>query len=242
MPATTAHKARELTVADIPMDRPIVTLDIDGVLNAFAARREGFSRRLLLDDDPTHYELSHSQRVVIPSEMRRLHGYRPGTSFRITWSDELMADIRILSESGDATVVWLTSWNAFADFLGWRCFWGDGPSPALGFLDSTTGMRRSSYAGKFVVLEELCKAMEVAHPDGDILPVIAIDDDAPWEERLWLSLDRTGEMDDPWPGCFHGIMTNPRYGITRTEWQEILALVRGGQATADGQATDGLPD
>lgn len=220
MVARTAHKARELAIADIPLDRPIVTLDIDGVLNAFDHGRERHEWDLPIEYAPMPYRINHSRKVTIPAEMCEQMGYWPGQSFRITWSDDLMADIAELAATGKVTLVWLTSWNEFADFLGWKCFWRGQASPVLGYIDCMLGGRRSSYAGKLIVLRSICQAMADAHPDGDAPMVVAYDDDAPWEWRGWRDGDDDGR--ETLPDFFLGMKTDPRYGITKSQWEDVL--------------------
>lgn len=219
MPRGTAHKAKELHVWEIPTDRPVITLDIDGVLNAFDHGRRLPSWQVPFEDDPSPYRINHSQRVTLPAEMCREYGYLPGQSFTITWSDDLMADIAEVARDGQATLVWLTSWNAYADFLGWRCFWRGEPSPVLGYIDSTYGGTRSSYVGKVRALDALCERMLFERPDNP-LPVIAFDDDQPWDSKRW---DGSGMM----PSFFHGFATDRRHGITRSQWDGVLDLIDG---------------
>lgn len=216
----TAHKAREISARDIPTDRPVITLDVDGVLNAFDHDRGSRMMGRRLEEAPVPYRINHSRKVTLPAEMCHQHGYGLGKSFRITWSDDCMADILSVAKSGMASIVWLTSWNEFADFLGWRCFWRGEPSPAIGYIDCTTGGMRSSYVGKLLAFFEVCEAMSDAHPDGDIPPVIAIDDDSPWTPRDWY---REGG-DDPLPDFFHGVATDPCYGLTRSQWEDVLGI------------------
>lgn len=220
MPARTSHKARPLSVSDIPADKPIVTLDIDGVLNAFDHGKRLRSWQRPIEDAPTLFRINHRQRIRVPREMCERHGYRYGQSFKITWSDDLMDAIEAAAKAGDATFVWLTSWNEFADFLGWRCFWRGRPSPVLGYLDCTQGGASHAYTGKVGAFEELCWRMESAHPDGDIPGIVAFDDDKPWESRMW---NERGAQ--PMPAFFHGVGTDPRHGITKSQWDETMGLL-----------------
>lgn len=220
MPRVTSHKARELHVEDIPMDKPIITLDVDGVLNAFEYVRERYPWPFQVTDVPETYRINHSRKVVLPAEMCHQMGYWPGKSFTITWSDDLMADIAAVAEAGKANIVWLTSWNEFADFLGWKCFWRGNPSPAIGYVDCTLGRTRSSYVGKIHALWEMCSAMKAACHDGEEAPgIVAFDDDAPWDYRSW------NKEDEPFPSFFRGVATNPRYGITKTQWRTVLDIL-----------------
>lgn len=217
MARKTSHKARGLQVGEVPTDRPIITLDIDGVLNAFDHGRELKSWQRPFEDDSVTYPINHSQMVRLPAEMCDEFGYFRGKGFVITWSDDCMADIARLAREGRATLVWLTSWNAYADFLGWKCFWRGEPSPVLGYIDSTNGGTRSSYVGKVRVLDALCERMLLERP-GDPLPVIAFDDDQPWDSKRW---DGSGLM----PSFFHGVATDPRHGITKSQWDGMLELL-----------------
>ena len=219
MPRETSHKANELPIWEVPTDKPIITLDIDGVLNAFDYGRRLHSWQRPIEEEPALYRINHSQKVVLPVEMCDEYGYLRGRSFVITWSDELMADIAEVARTGEATLVWLTSWNAYADFLGWKCFWRKEPSPVLGYVDSTNGDTRSSYVGKVKVLDALCERMLFERPDNP-LPVIAFDDDQPWDSKRW---DGSGMM----PGFFHGIATDPRHGITKSQWDGVLGILGG---------------
>lgn len=219
--------ARELSVADIPMDRPIVTLDIDGVLNAFDHGRELASWQRPVEDDPITYDIDHREDVEIPEQMCRDFGQPIGRSYWITWSSDLMADIAELAATGAVTIVWLTSWNGYADFLANTRFWPGADSPAAGFIDVTHGQRRHAYGGKVAIMDALCEAMMAAHPNDDPLPVIAFDDDQPWTAKTW---DGSGMM--PW--FFHGIGTDPRFGITLSQWMGALDLI--GEATGEADA------
>lgn len=220
MPATTSHKARELSVSDIPTDRPVITLDVDGVLNAFDHGRKLHSWQRPIEDDPVLFRINHSRRVQVPQEMCDEFGYYGGHSFKITWSDELMGELEDVARKGAATLVWLTSWNEFADFLGWNCFWRRRPSPVLGYVDCTLGGRRSSYAGKVSAIDGICDAMQAAHPDGDVPYVISFDDDRPWESRMW-----NDPHAKPLPAFFQGIGTDPRHGITKSQLDGVLELI-----------------
>ena len=219
MPKREVPKARILDVSDIPTDRPVITLDIDGVLNAFDHGRSLPSWQKPIEDNPVTHDITDRKKVTLPTEMCEKCGYREGQSFVITWARTLMDDIAELAESGRATIVWLTSWNEFADWLGDECFWPGGKSPATGCIDCTIGGSRSSYAGKIRCLREICDALVAAHPDGDAPPVVSFDDDAPWDYQGW------GRNEKPLPGFFHGIQTDPRHGITMTQWEEMLEIV-----------------
>jgi hypothetical protein len=197
-------------------------LDIDGVLNAFdhAHGRRPWLRPV--EDAPEPYRINHARKVTLPAEMCHKMGYLPGKSFTITWSDDLMGDIKAVVDDGLASIVWLTSWNEFSDFLGWKCFWRGLPSPAVGYMDCMLGGRQSAYTGKLISLIEICAAMEKAHPDGDVPAVISLDDDSPWMYSSWASDDATGSL----APFFHGIATDPSYGITKSQWKNVLSLIQ----------------
>lgn len=212
-------RARIVGIDEIPADRPVVTLDIDGVLNAFDHGRPRYSWQRPAEDEPVPYDITDVRRVTLPGEMCDECGYRHGQSFEIAWSADLMADIAELAESGKATIVWLTSWNDFADWLWATHLRPDSPSPAFGCLDCTAGRTCSSHAGKVRVLRELCDMLEAVHPDGDAPPVVSFDDDAPWDYQGW------GRSERLLPDFFHGVRTDPRYGITMSQWDGMLELI-----------------
>lgn len=212
----------EIAIADVPTDKPIITLDIDGVLNAFDHGRDRPTWAADWEDDPIPYDIDHSERVTIPDEMCDEYGYMRGRSFVIQWASGLMEDLSEIAKSGKATFLWLTSWNAYAGFLANTCFWPDGSSPVSAYVDTTNGGYRSSYAGKVIAMDDLCERMMVDRPD-DPLPIVSFDDDAPWESKAWnLGTSRGGAL---MPSFFHGIGTDPRNGITRSQIAALRDLL-----------------
>ena len=215
----TYEPAPLLGIGDVPVDRPIVTLDIDGVLNAYDSDRGPSPWVPPCEPLPVPYGLDRREDVRIPDEMCEEYGRRPGATLTITWSTALMGDLADLADGLGVTVLWLTSWNRFAGFLASTRFWPGGGSPAIGHIDVNRGGTCGSAAGKAIAIEELCARLTDAHPGGDVPPLVSFDDDAPWDALLW------GRPANPLPGFFHGIRTEPAWGITMSQMAGLIDIV-----------------
>lgn len=217
--------ARLVAVADIPTDRPIITLDIDGVINAYDNGREPSPYQPKVEDAPKPYAVNRSETIRLPYKPTGAYGHVSKREFLIQWSDVLTAEIARIADEGKATLVWLTSWQDEAGLLASEMLWPGRPSPVLGYVDAKGDATRCTYASKRLAMRAICDAMETTRPD-DPLPVISFDDDMPWDATAW-----GGGAE--FPGFFHGIATDPRFGITESQL---------GQAMGIAEATDGMTD
>lgn len=205
----------------MPTDRPIVTLDVDGVLNAYDHGTEPSPWQPKVEDDPEPYPIHMDGTISLPGAPSDNGDSAKAREYRIQWSSELMDAIAQVADAGRITFVWLTSWDADAGILADRLLWPGRPSPVLGYIDSKSGQRRTTFASKRMAMARLCEAVAGSRPDATP-PVISFDDDQPWNEMMW---GRGPKL----PGFFHGIGTDPRHGITRSQWEQAM-LVAGDEA------------
>jgi hypothetical protein len=211
--------ARLLTVDEVPTDKPIVTLDVDGVLNAYDHGREPSPWQPKVEDNPMPYAIDMDEVIALPYRPSGAYGHVSKREYRIQWSRDLMGAIADAADAGKATFVWLTSWDDEAGLLADELLWPGRPSPVLGYLDSKAGMPQTTFDSKRTVMAELCRAMEKSRPD-DPMPIISFDDDQPWNDLMW----GTGIE---FPKFFHGIGTDPRNGITQSQWDTATNIAEG---------------
>lgn len=209
--------ARLIGVRDVPTDRPIVLLDVDGVLNAYDHGIAPSPWQPKVESDPIPYEIDREATIVLPAKRTAGGDGSEKREYRIAWSSELADELARAADDGLVTLLWLTSWNSDAGLLSDELLWPGRPSPILGYLDSKGDAERTTFATKNVVMRRVCDA--VASSGDRPVPVIAFDDDMPWDSLMW-------GIDAEFPPFFHGIGTNPAYGITRSQWRHALGVCK----------------
>lgn len=224
--------APAVPVDALPTDRPIVTLDVDGVLNAYDFGREPSPYQPKVEDDPEPYGIDRGETITLPYQPTGAYGHVSKREYLIQWATGLADDVARAADEGVATFVWLTSWQDEAGLLASEMLWPGRPSPVIGYVDAKAGATRCTYASKRVAMRAICDAMESARPD-DPMPVISFDDDMPWDAGMW-----GGGVE--FPGFFHGVATDPRHGITRSQWRHAMGIAR--EATGCGTVAGGTAE
>lgn len=209
-------RARIIPVSEIPTDRPIVTLDVDGVLNAYDNGIAPSPYQPEVEDSPVPYDIDGDAVIALPYRLAGAYGHVSRREYRIQWSSMLMDDLADAADRGLVTLVWLTSWDDEAGLLADELLWPGRPSPVLGYIDSKDGATRTTYASKNRMMKAICDHMSQRRPDAP-MPVISFDDDMPWDDLMWGTHVE-------FPEFFHGIGTNPRYGITMSQWSAALEV------------------
>ena len=219
---------------EVPTDRPVVILDVDGVLNAYDYGLEPSPWQPVVESNPEPYAIDREALIRLPYRASGAYGHVATREYPIRWSTELAGDLARLADDGRVTLLWLTSWNAEAGLLAEGLLWPGRPSPVIGYMDATGEDGRCSYASKRLVMKAVCDAMGQARPD-DPMPVVAFDDDMPWDATTW-----GGGVE--FPRFFHGIGTNPAHGVTRSQLRVVAGIVdetsQNGSDDGDGQGND----
>lgn len=225
--------AKAVAVDEIPTTRPVMTLDVDGVLNAYDHGREPSMWQPEVEDSPEPYDIDCDGTICLPYKPTGAYGHVKRREYRILWSTDMVRDIARAADEGKVTLLWLTSWNDEAGLLADEMLWPGRPSPVLGYVDAKGEAEHCTYDSKRVAMRAICDAMEAARPD-DPMPVVAFDDDMPWDNLAWGS-------GVEFPTFFHGIATDPRYGITKSQWRKALALVDAATRKV-GETAEGAGD
>ena len=206
-------------------DKPLVLLDIDGVLNAY--------EHAYADDETPSWDDYQKKYVELPDDMVKLFGYHHGTGYNITWSPTLTNRIRRLAESDDVDVVWLTSWNQFANHLANVCFWPDEKSPIRNFLDTDShGFNPRYTIQKYMQTRDVLVARARAGVDA---PVVNVDDEG---IHVRSHAERMLELSSKYPDAYEpdewrmamdapytAIAPNPMFGITPSQMDAIEKAV-----------------
>lgn len=213
--------ATPITPEELACDKPLLLLDIDGVLNAY-------DHALAADDVPT-WPRYVTRFVTIPDDMADERGRARGIGYDVTWAPGLTEAIRTMASRDDVETVWLTSWNAYANHLANVCFWPGEESPVTRFLDTDSHRFRPNYLGqKYARIAEVLFARLEA---GVRAPVVDVDDEhvdvldharfmsrrarevpEAFDARMW---DAVAEAP------YVAQTTNPAYGMTPSELNEV---------------------
>lgn len=212
---------------DIPMDRPLVLMDIDDCLNV-AGDSDGAADEL--DDVPAgdRYEIDMRETISFSKELigtRSSFGIMVPSSMSVRWSSELAHDIERLHAETGATFVWMSSWMELS-----KCFeetlWPDGGAPFIGYLPwFVRGFSDDGRHGKALSVSGLFTIDENHDdPSCDDIPCLVVIDDKGRPE--W---DGSDVFHNAVRGAVPELTIAPdrRYGITRTDWHAVCEFLRG---------------
>jgi hypothetical protein len=188
--------------------RPVVALDVDGVLNVLGGDR------LMREPGLRRYECHIPAACQRPSPFRRGYG-REDITVRLTLDPAHTGWIRALQQRAD--VVWATTWDHLANDLVGPLLGLPGPLPVVDLEDAPFSYLKSGDAmrAKASALRDYAAGR----------PVVLVDD-RPLDE--WL----TGDALD---GRGHAVRTDPENGWTRDGLLAVERFLDWADAAGPGQ-------
>lgn len=217
--------------------KPLVFIDFDGVINAFPEdkvwRRGGqtgkwlysrpdsdYRRRLYSLDHAFHLDSSEKITLWTPSE----DGLgQTAASCRIHFSRELAKDIYDMQTSGEARVLWLSTWQPWTGMLAFKLGWNDvndtiATVDTVRWYDPVTGIGRDT--GK---LYTIAAALEELKNAGVSRRIVWIDDEEANDHAVdWL---KSHGLDGVAPVLM--VQPDERIGVSRDQWDHVKRFVDG---------------
>lgn len=217
--------------------KPLVFIDFDGVINAFPEdkvwRRGGqtgkwlcsrpdsdYRRKLYSLDHAFHLDSSEKITLWTPSE----DGLgQTAASCRIHFSRELAKYIYDMQTSGEARVLWLSTWQPWTGMLAFKLGWNDvndtiATVDTVRWYDPVTGIGRDT--GK---LYTIAAALEELKNAGASRRIVWIDDEEANDHAVdWL---KSHGLDGVAPVLM--IQPDERIGVSRAQWDHVKRFVDG---------------
>ena len=218
-------------------NKPLVFIDFDGAINAFPEdkvwRRGGqtgkwllsrpdsdYRRRLYSLDHAFHLDSSEKITLWAPSE----DGLgQTTTSCRIHFSRELAKNIYDMQTSGEARVLWLSTWQPWTGMLDFKLGWNDvndtiATVDTVRWYDPVTGIGRDT--GK---LYTIAAALEELKNASVSRRIVWIDDEEANDHAVdWL---KSHGLDGVAPVLM--VQPDERIGVSRAQWDHVKRFVDG---------------
>jgi len=200
---------RAIRRSDVPTDRPLLLLDVDGCVNVFDRERPSFFRNRYFEIDATG---------IVRFCGMGLGGHEPPGLRKTTWvqySSELIGKIAETVDAGLCSVAWLTTWNEHAGVLE-EVLWPRRRHLSLGYVAWPMETATSAIDGKLRGVADLFADEQTERP---IPPLILVDDHAP---RVGDDCSLSAMV--PRSPATLTIRPHGGRGISRAEWVRVVSF------------------
>lgn len=217
--------------------KPLVFIDFDGVINAFPEdkvwRRGGQTGRWLASRPDSDYRkklysldhafhLDASENITLWTSSDGGLG-QTSSSCRIHFSRELAKAIYDMQTSGEAEVLWLSTWQPWTGRLALSLGWNDvndtvATVDTVRWYDPSTGIDRAM--GKLFTIAAALEELKIA---GVSRRIVWIDDEEANSTAVeWLESHGLGKV-----APVLMIQPDERIGASRSQWDHVKRFVNG---------------